>query len=84
MNGDIMEYAEDLVCWSGEVVVSRRLMERFARHLRQVGLSMNTEKTVIMRVGRGEKEVQIIIEGERLRNVDQFLYLEGVFTSSGG
>lgn len=55
MNGDIMEYAEDLVCWSGEVVVSRRLMESFARHLRQVGLSMNTEKTVIMRVGRGEK-----------------------------
>lgn len=85
MNGDIMGYADDLACWSEEKETLRGLMESFERNLREVGLKMNTEKTVIMRVGRGEeREVEIIIDEVRLKNVEQFVYLGSVFTSRGG
>src|SRR5678816_1711936 len=80
-----MVYADDLACWSWEEGVLRGLMESFDRNLKEIGLEMNTEKTVIMRVGReDEGEVEIVIDDERLRNVDQFVYLGGVFTSKGG
>src|SRR5678816_1524325 len=80
-----MVYADDLACWSWEEGVLRGLMESFDRNLKEIGLEMNTEKTVIMRVGReDEREMEIVIDDERLRNVDQFVYLGGVFTSKGG
>src|SRR5678816_4259518 len=80
-----MVYADDLACWSWEEGVLRRLMESFDRNLKEIGSEMNTEKTVIMRAGREEEgEVEIVIDNERLRNVDQFVYLDGVFTSKGG
>lgn len=85
LDGDIMGYADDLACWTWEEGVLRGLMESFARNLKEMGLEMNTEKTVIMRVGRADEgEVEILIEDVRLRNVEQFVYLGGVFTNKGG
>lgn len=85
LDGDIMVYADDLACWSGREEVLGRLMESFARNLRGVGMEMNTEKTVVMVVGRDdEREMEVHIGEERLKNVDQFVYLGGVFTSKGG
>ena len=85
LDGDIMVYADDLACWSEDERMLIRLVESFARNLREAGLEMNVEKTKIMNVSRGEEDViEIIVDGQRIQNVEQFEYLGGIFARGGG
>src|SRR6218665_1598164 len=47
------------------------------------GLKINVEKTKTMTIGKQQKTVEIKIEGETLKQVTEFVYLEGVITEDG-
>src|ERR1700755_2792355 len=61
-------------------------MISFANRLREAGLSMNTENTEIMEVGRevGGEELRVLIDGYEIKKVERYKYLGGIFGGDGG
>ncbi len=60
LKGDIMAYADDLACWSEEKNKLTEILHCFYQCLREMGLSMNTEKTETVVVSR-EDERRLIV-----------------------
>src|SRR5678815_5513019 len=85
IDGDIMVYADDLACWSGDGERLRQMVLCFAEKLREAGLNMNVEKTEIMIVSREEEEELIVeVDGREIKNVDRYKYLGSTFGREGG
>src|SRR5678815_5721917 len=76
IDGDIMVYADDLACWSGDGERLRQMVLCFAEKLREAGLNMNVEKTEIMIVSREEEEEEeeliVEVDGREIKNVDRY------------
>ena len=56
IDGDIMVYANDLACWSGDGERLKQMVLCFAEKLRETGLNMNVEKTETMVVSKEYEE----------------------------
>ena len=54
----------------------QRLMDGLARTANQYDMNINVKKTKVMRVSRkGEGDIRIFIEGQRVEQVQKFKYL---------
>src|ERR1700755_1820168 len=80
LDGDILAYADDLACWSEDGDKLRDVMMSFANRLKEAGLSMNTEKTENMEVGRevGGEELRVLIDGIEIKKVEKYKYFGGI------
>jgi hypothetical protein len=81
----IFAYADDIAFWSvGERGIERGL-NCWNECFKEAGLKMNKEKTVIMRIDRQDdnEDMNVLIEGERIEEVDSFKYLGSVFHRKG-
>lgn len=61
----------------------QRSLESWARELQELGLRMNKRKTEVMKIARVREELNIEVDGERVREVEKFKYL-GVTVNAGG
>lgn len=74
-----------MACWSEEEEVLRKLVNSFANNLRETGLNVKVDKTAILNVNRNEEEaIEMVVDGRRVQNVDQFQYLGNIFTRFEG
>jgi hypothetical protein len=81
-DGGILAYADDIAFWSVNEAEFVRGLILWDECFREYGLKMNTEKTVIMNIGRNREEnLNVVINNQMLKNVDNFTYLGSVFTS---
>lgn len=59
-------------------------MTKFASNLRERELKMNVNKTMIMNISRDQEEaIEIVFDGRREQNVDQFENFGRIFKRSG-
>jgi len=62
----------------------QKLMDELNRTAKEYDTKVNIKKTKVMKVSRkGEGEINITIDGERLEQVDRFRYLGALITSDG-
>ena len=86
VNGEILEdidYADDLALPSEGYEDAQEKMTRLARRARGVGLKVNAKKTEILRLNCWDQS-PITLEGQVLRDVDNFTYLGSTLNKTGG
>ena len=69
-----LAYADDICLLADDLADMRRMTEAVVCEAAKVGLRVNTRKTEIMKI-RTEDESDVVIEDERIREVEKFVYL---------
>ncbi|PFX25550.1 putative uncharacterized transposon-derived protein F52C9.6 [Stylophora pistillata] len=73
---DDLDFADDIVLLSSTKQQIQDKTTRLDEEARRVGLQINKEKTKAMRINAKNKE-KIIIKGQGIEDVDEFVYLGG-------
>ena len=69
--------------WTGDKNELERIIEGWRTELENGGLKMNADKTEILCISRNHEEVQIMVNGTPIRNVEKVKFLGGTFTNEG-
>ena len=78
-----MDFADDIVLLSSTKQQIQDKTRRLDEEVRRVGLKINKEKTKAMRINARNQE-KIIINGQDIEDVDEFVYLEAKVCKVGG
>ena len=79
-----MRFADDQGMVADSELALQRLMDGLARTAKQYDMNINVKKTKVMRVSRkGEGDISIYIEGQRVEQVQKFKYLGSLMTADG-
>lgn len=76
-------YADDLVVMADDEKELEGKLEVWRAELEKHGLKINKEKTEVMRVGRDSKSIDISLDGTKLKQVQNFVYLGGAVSENG-
>ena len=79
VDGEIFGYADDLALISESREVLQRFILAWDEVLFEKGMKINRGKTEVMMVSREQEELNIELEGEVLKQTEQFEYL-GVYS----
>src|SRR6476469_5700464 len=60
-----------------------RLMCRISLEAEKLGMSINVDKTEVQCIGKEQQIINVSINGKKLNQVEEFVYLGGVITSEG-
>ena len=79
-------YADDVVLIAGSMEELQDLVNRVKDSSLQFGLKLNASKTKVMKISKnklnGEAEHIILLNNERIENVDEFVYLGALITNN--
>ena len=78
-------YADDIAIICEDELILKLVMERLEKVTRKYGLNISVKKTKTLST-RGESndsQVEVVLGGEKVESVDEFVYLGSVISSSG-
>ena len=78
-----LKYADDLVLLAKDGKVLQDMIEKLIKIGRCYGMTMNVEKTNIIRISRQPFLVKIMLYQKQLENVESFKYFGSVLTNYG-
>jgi hypothetical protein len=79
-----VRFADDQGMVADSELGLQRLMDGLVRTAKQYDMKINVKKTKVMRVSRkGEGDISIFIEGQRVEQVQKFKYLGSLMTADG-
>ena len=67
-----LRYADDTILITTSIDEMENLLQQLTDESKKAGLSLNVKKTKVMHTGDPE---HLIIDGERIENVEKFIYL---------
>ena len=77
-----LRFADDQAMLAGTQEGLQQMMEHLERTSKEYGMKINSKKTKVMKISRKKKTtVRIIINGERIEQVEEFCYLGSVVTT---
>ena len=77
-----LRFADDQAMLAGTQEGLQQMMEHLERTSKEYGMKINFKKTKVMKISRKKKTtVRIIINGERIEQVEEFCYLGSVVTT---
>jgi len=82
-----LAHADDVVLLAEDEEGMRAMMARLERYMRKKGLTVNVEKSKVMRFGKGDGRRRKICwrwEGKKVEEVSEFKYLGYDFQRNGG
>ena len=77
-------FADDIAVLAEEEWELQDSVDRIAVASRKMGMQINAEKTEIQYLGRGSRNFQVQINGQQLKQTENFVYLGGTISSNGG
>src|SRR5215469_12264781 len=80
---DVMMYADDVALVAEDREILQRSLERWSKGLSERGLKMNKEKTEVMKIARTRGNLNIEVDGDRIREVEKFKYLRVTVNAKG-
>src|SRR6476469_1537017 len=78
-----LRFADDIAGLGETREALDRLMCRISLEAEKLGMSVNVDKTEVQCIGQDQKIINVAINGEKLNQVEEFVYLGGVMTSEG-
>jgi len=88
MNGGEMmvdlRFADDIALLSGEAAGIQVLVSNVVDASRKMGTRLNIAKTEIQCLGKNSQKFQVHADGQQLQQTNNFVYLCGSVSSSGG
>ena len=79
-----LRFADDIAVLAEEELELQDSVDRIAVASGKMGMQINAEKTEIQYLVRGSRNFQIQINGQQLKQTDNFVYLGGTISSNGG
>ncbi|GBP61234.1 hypothetical protein EVAR_45253_1 [Eumeta japonica] len=78
-------YADDLVALALSASGLQKMINKMDDSVKKRGMKLNVGKTKMMVLDRGKRttEFNILIEGEKVEQVKEFVYLGSLFTDDG-
>ena len=81
-----LDFADDVALLADTWVVMVAMVMRMEQVTQRFGINVSAKKSEILYIGRGEGDVRIEdmeLRGQRMKQVEEFVYLGSVFTSDG-
>jgi len=87
VNGQLIKsvrYADDQATIASTADGLQRLMDSMNRTVEQYGMKINIKKTKVMKIGKNpEGNLDILVNGQKLKQVNQFSYLGSIISNDG-
>ena len=78
-----LRFADDIAGLGETREALDRLMCRISLEAEKLGMSVNVDKTEVQCIGQDQQIINVAINGKKLNQVEEFVYLGGVITSEG-
>src|SRR6476469_3926337 len=78
-----LRFADDIAGLGETREALDRLMCRISLEAEKLGMSVNVDKTDSQCIGQDQQIINVAINGKKLNQVEEFVYLGGVITSEG-
>uniref|UniRef100_A0A8D8UAM4 Craniofacial development protein 2 n=1 Tax=Cacopsylla melanoneura TaxID=428564 RepID=A0A8D8UAM4_9HEMI len=78
-----IKYADDQAVLAESIVDLQRMVENIKEAGKKYGMKINAGKTKVMKIGREEERMNVVLEGQTLEQVEHFRYLGGMIYSNG-
>ena len=71
-------FADDVVIWGDSEKDVEERLQRWNQKFERYGLNINKDKTVVLKVQKGDNEPKIMLNGTKLDSVSEFKYLGSI------
>lgn len=78
-----LRFADDINLMSDTTDGLQRITDQVSKQGERLGLVINTSKTKVMAISKEQKDLQIMVNGNQLEQVKEFVYLGGQISQDG-